>query len=127
MIIGMEKDTTVTGEEKVLMSQIQDQVKLEKKMQGKDASDIEQRMNKLREFKVQGNKIHSAVGSAPKAPEPQDFKPDETEGWCCICNEDGSLICLGCDNDVYCLRCFKEGHQDDYEYKHHKTKKLDNI
>ncbi|KAF2482379.1 hypothetical protein BDY17DRAFT_251620 [Neohortaea acidophila] len=38
------------------------------------------------------------------------FTDDDIDSWCCICNEDGEVRCLGCDDDIYCHVCWNEGH-----------------
>lgn len=39
------------------------------------------------------------------------FTDDDMETWCTVCLEDGTLICPGCDDDVYCQRCWYEMHR----------------
>ena len=45
-----------------------------------------------------------------------DARPRYTDAdvdtWCCICNEDGEVRCLGCDGDIYCRECWRQGHGD---------------
>lgn len=45
----------------------------------------------------------------PKAGLPK-FNDEDIDSWCCICNEDGEVKCLGCDNDIYCQQCWQDGH-----------------
>jgi hypothetical protein len=54
-----------------------------------------------------------------------DNKEDDDQ-WCCICNEDAILSCLGCDDDLYCRKCWNEGHlsMDKEELQEHQTKWL---
>ena len=47
--------------------------------------------------------------------------------WCCICNEDATLRCYDCEDDLYCTRCFSEGHEQfglfDHRYAPFEPKK----
>ncbi|KAI9811360.1 MAG: hypothetical protein M1827_005520 [Pycnora praestabilis] len=38
------------------------------------------------------------------------FTDEEIETWCCICNDDATVRCLGCDGDLYCRGCWRDGH-----------------
>ena len=49
------------------------------------------------------------VGSKPKL-QPQGFTDEEIESWCIICCATASVKCLGCDGDLYCGGCWREGH-----------------
>ncbi|KAJ3057312.1 hypothetical protein HK097_009265 [Rhizophlyctis rosea] len=67
------------------------------------------------------------LGAPPPVPSVEDLrhgKTEESDWWCCICNEDGTVQCPECDDDVYCDHCFREGHRDDEELRKHVAKKL---
>ncbi|KAF7548010.1 hypothetical protein G7Z17_g7350 [Cylindrodendrum hubeiense] len=40
-----------------------------------------------------------------------NYTDDDMDGWCTVCLEDATLRCLGCDDDVYCARCWHEMHK----------------
>lgn len=35
-----------------------------------------------------------------------------------MCNQDASVVCLGCDGELYCTRCWNDGHLADQVPKH---------
>lgn len=39
-----------------------------------------------------------------------NYTGDDMDSWCTVCLEDATLRCLGCDDDVYCARCWREMH-----------------
>lgn len=39
-----------------------------------------------------------------------NYTDDDMDSWCTVCLEDATLRCLGCDDDVYCARCWREMH-----------------
>lgn len=38
------------------------------------------------------------------------YTDSDMDSWCIVCLEDATLRCLGCDDDAYCHRCWKEMH-----------------
>ncbi|XP_038150392.1 abscission/NoCut checkpoint regulator [Cyprinodon tularosa] len=84
---------------------------------------IEQSGPKNREKKKTSKKTtpsqKSKTPPAAAVHQPSD-SDDEELPWCCICNRDATLRCHTCDGDLYCSRCFREGH-DKYDRKEHHT------
>ncbi|KAM0342430.1 hypothetical protein ACHAPU_009617 [Fusarium lateritium] len=40
-----------------------------------------------------------------------NYTDDDVESWCTVCLEDATVRCPGCDDDVYCTRCWYEMHR----------------
>jgi hypothetical protein len=58
---------------------------------------------------------------------PKKFTSDEIEAWCIICQDDATVKCIGCAGDLYCAKCWKEGHMGPdagWEEKRHKWTKF---
>jgi hypothetical protein len=73
--------------------------------------------------------LPSAPSFAPRKKPPvstnlQKKIDEEIDTWCIICQDDATLKCLGCDNDLYCQNCWMEGHRGEsagFEERRHKA------
>jgi len=50
----------------------------------------------------------SASTAAAPVPKRGGYTDEDQKTWCIVCLDDATIRCIGCDNDVYCLRCWKE-------------------
>ncbi|KAL9092942.1 MAG: hypothetical protein Q9159_000566 [Coniocarpon cinnabarinum] len=57
------------------------------------------------------------------------FSEEDDETWCTICMDDATLQCIDCDGDLYCERCWNEGHKGEsasIEERRHKAMLYEN-
>ena len=56
----------------------------------------------------------SAPTAAPSTRNPtkqsSKFSDEEIDSWCIICCANANVRCFGCDSDLYCWSCWREGH-----------------
>ncbi|KAI9842272.1 MAG: hypothetical protein M1837_007341 [Sclerophora amabilis] len=55
-------------------------------------------------------KSSSSSAAASKSKQTQRYTDADIDSWCIICCADATIRCLGCAGDLYCARCWKEGH-----------------
>jgi hypothetical protein len=56
---------------------------------------------------------HNPSASAPVGKDllrSSKYTDEDQKTWCVVCLEDATIRCVGCDDDVYCARCWKEMH-----------------
>lgn len=54
--------------------------------------------------------INSALSQSKQKADLPVYTDEDIDSWCCICNDDGAVRCLGCDGDIYCDACWRESH-----------------
>ena len=52
----------------------------------------------------------SAPDNVKRLTSKTNYTDADMEKWCIVCLEDATVRCVGCDDDHYCLRCWKEMH-----------------
>ncbi|CAG9936548.1 unnamed protein product [Clonostachys rosea f. rosea IK726] len=78
--------------------------------------DITARLSALRASSASPSFDLPSVPTSKPAKEPNRLKSstkytdDDMSSWCTVCLEDATLKCLGCDDDPYCVRCWREMH-----------------
>ncbi|KAK0666149.1 hypothetical protein QBC41DRAFT_326455 [Cercophora samala] len=40
----------------------------------------------------------------------EKYSDEDARTWCVVCLDDGTIKCIGCDDDLYCDRCWREMH-----------------
>lgn len=100
-------------------------------------SDITTRMAKLSGLGVDSFGLPSAPSFNPEArPSPGThssykklgYTDEDQKTWCIVCLDDATVRCVGCDNDVYCARCWKDMHvgpSAGYDERGHRWVKFD--
>lgn len=51
-----------------------------------------------------------APSSRKPSSRPRGFSDQDIDSWCIICCSNATVKCFGCDGDLYCWGCWREGH-----------------
>lgn len=57
-------------------------------------------------FKPSDNKKKETKAEVKKP----GYTDEDIDSWCVICQDDATVRCRGCEGDLYCASCWKEGH-----------------
>jgi len=49
-------------------------------------------------------------GSRKKKEKGAGYTDEDQKTWCIVCLDDATIRCVGCDDDVFCARCWKDMH-----------------
>ena len=112
-----------------LIAQMVEESKLEERLEnsGINPEVVEQQASKRGELRATSTAAHPQSKGLPQAtalppqPRPTAAKisyPVDELPWCCICNDDADIVCQDCNSDLYCMRCFKHGHEEFAMYSH---------
>ena len=113
-----------------LIAQMVEESKLEEKLEtaGISPDEVEQQASRRGELRAtsaaaahpQSKGLPQATAlSPPPCPTASKISyPVDELPWCCICNDDAAIVCQDCHNDLYCMRCFKHGHEEFAMYSH---------
>ncbi|KAF9374193.1 hypothetical protein CPB97_012242 [Podila verticillata] len=97
--------------------------------------DLEARHNELKKgvqnLGLKASPKEDALGPPPAAVDLDELRSggghddENPDDWCCICNENATWTCPGCDNDHYCEECFRDSHigsDADWEMRKHRPR-----
>jgi hypothetical protein len=120
MRTNMKSAAAAQGEQIIILPGVPSkdpEIATEQKPPGKKSldfeSDLAARMTALKGFGSSGTDalgLPSAPTSAVGKHSAPVRKADIVEDWCAICQDDATVLCHGCDEMLYCARCWKEGH-----------------
>lgn len=107
---GGENREEFSGEVQQLISQMLEEAELDQQLEASGLSidrNPPEMMTQSGKSVAGATALHAATGAVGGACSGDlDDLP-----WCCICNDDASICCYDCDGDLYCQRCFTDGHQ----------------